>query len=164
MGSGRLPGALLPALLSALFSDRWRVPRMVLLAVLLVGLAALYGYRTTHITYGYELYIEDPARWDGHSLSLSLWFVDGVQPEGYRLRQRNRVVPVEGDPTGLAPGDTVSVQGRFRAEDGAVVEQWRQVHRLRAHKWLLSLVGLLFAVAYGAWHLRIRGGRLVLRG
>jgi hypothetical protein len=154
---------MLPAALPALLSDRGRPWKILLLAVVLIGLGAWMAWQNAHFSLGYWGCMEDPAPNDGRVVYLSLYRVVNVHDGGYSLQKFTEPVPVVGPSSDLRPGMVVSVQGHFDAKRAVIVEEVREVHRLRFLKYVLGFVGLVGLSAYFVQTLSWRGGRLVLR-
>jgi hypothetical protein len=145
-------------------SDRHRTLVILALIAGLVGLCGWYAWQADHKVVGYARCMSDPAAHDGVELSVALWRVVRVEPQGYRISGMVRDVPVIADSAGLEPGMTVSVVGRFDAQRAAVVETHREIHHARGHKSALGLLGLLGFLIYAVPRFRWREGRLVLHG
>ena len=143
-----------------LLSDTWRTAKIALLLLAMVVMGLRYGYFATHLDFGYPMCVRDPATWDGHTLHLSLWRVKSVSTDGYTISLVDGVVPVRGAPTGLIPGEPISVVGTFDARTLEVVETYHELHRRRPQKAALSLVGLLFLLAWLPLCFRWHAGRL----
>lgn len=141
--------------------------RWPLLALALVGLLALgldYTRRVLELPDGIRAALTQPEAHDGERLVLPVWFVAGVDgPRRYRVSRILKDVPVEGPSEGLQAGQVITVVGQFRAQDRTVVELRRTVHRHRAAKHALSLLGLLVALAAAPFAFTWQGGYLRLR-
>jgi len=146
-----------------MLSDRHRGLKIALLLGLLAWLSGAYGEGAVASLYGYWKAMANPVASDGRSIFLSIVRVEAVYDDHYVVTKVERQVPVIGDPTGLAPGDTVSVRGHFSAERQAVVEDVREVHHLRFLKRIESALGALLSVVYLGWVFRVRDGRVVVR-
>jgi hypothetical protein len=145
-------------------SDRLRTAKILLLLAALAGLCGWYAWQADHKVVGYARCMSDPPAWDGAEVSVALWRIDRVTPEGYHISGMVRDVPIIASSEGLEPGMTVSVVGRFDAERRALVETYREVHHGRRIKSALGGVGLLGFLVYAAPRFRWREGRLVLHG
>ena len=144
--------------------ERWRGPVLLLCVLLLVLLCARYGRMASQLPDGVQACLADPARHDGTPLVFPVWFVAGVDgPARYRVSRVVKDVVVEGDTRGLERGQTFTLVGRFRAQDAVVVEERREIHRLRPWKTGISLLGLLLAGIGAPLCFRWRGGFLELR-
>ena len=71
---------------------------------------------------------------------------------------------MEGDPEGLALGDTLSVVSVFDPDRQLLVEREREVHHLRKAKVLLGILGVLMTAVLILVGFRWRDGRLIARG
>jgi hypothetical protein len=71
-------------------------------------------------------------------------------------------IPIQGDPSGLEVGDTVSIRGVFSKDVAAIVETHRTMHPYRPLKKALSGIGLLLFFLGLPVFLRFRNNRLVL--
>ena len=112
----------------------------------LVALGGYYAHLAMGLEIGWRQCSSDPARWDGQELVFPLWVVTGVDdPRHYRISKVVKDVPVEGDSSGLAVGNTVSVIGNFRASKMVVEQSVIEVHHLRPYKEAIGVVGLLGA-------------------
>ncbi len=127
---------------------------------LTLGLGGLYARQATTVLAAWPGALADGERADGRELRFALWEVSAIEgPERYVIA-RVQEVPVEGDTSGLAVGDTVSLVGRFRAEDQTVIAEILEIHHLRRWKELLGWLGLLFAAVAAPFGFRWRAGRL----
>ena len=133
-----------------------------LLALLTLGLA--YARMATSFRGGLFACRESPSTCDGARQVLPLYRVDGVAEDGFTVSKVARDVRVVAEPSGIEVGDTVSVAGTFRAEDGAVVATSVQSHGLRRHKKALGVLALMLALAWAPRCFAWREGHLVLRG
>jgi hypothetical protein len=126
-----------------LFSTRFKRIGLTVSLALLVWLGLRYAAFATNVERGYRWCVEQPQQCDGERLLLPLWDVVDVSTEGYALYKTAGPVPVVGDSAGVEVGDTISLEGTFRAEDLSVIEVSRQVHHLRKFKKALSGLGLI---------------------
>ncbi|MFZ5480094.1 MAG: hypothetical protein ACOZNI_25235 [Myxococcota bacterium] len=133
------------------------------LAVAVAALLAMGGYYAwwaTSVVRGYRWCVEDPVARDGSELVFPLWTVTEVGAGRYEISKNVKDVPIAGDPAGLEVGDTVSVVGRFRASDLAVVEEVRELHVLRRWKEGLGVLGFVVLAIATPLAFRVRDGRL----
>lgn len=148
-----------------MWSDRHRALKVLALLALVAGLGGLYAWHSLTLLAAWPKTLEAGQAADGRELRFSLWEVNEVQgPRRYVLKRVVEDVPVEGDATGLSPGDTVTVVGRFRAADGVVVAEIQEVHHNRRYKELLGYIGVAAALVAAPFGFRWRHGRLVERG
>ena len=147
-----------------MLSDRYRAPKIVAGVLLLVGLGALYARTATSFRGGLFECRKSPSDCDGAPQILALYRIDAMLEDGFTVSKVVQDVRVVADPVDLGVGDTVSVAGRFRASDGAVVAESVGRHRLRRHKKALGILALLLAVVWGSRVFGWRDGRVVLRG
>ena len=129
------------------------------LAALLAGLGALHAQRMAALPVGWARATADPAAHDGARLIFSLYRVSALGPP-VRIGKVVRDVPLVGELPTLEEGDTVSVVGHFRAEDGVVLVSRAEVHHWRWAKQLLSSIGLLGFLAWVLVRVRWRAGAL----
>ena len=132
----------------SLFSNRFKRVGLAVSLILLVWLGLRYASFATNVERGYRWCVEQPERCDGEHLLLPLWDVVEVSADGYALYKTAGPVPVIGDPVGVEVGDTISLEGTFRASDLTVVEVRRQVHHLRKYKKWLSGLGLIIVAIF----------------
>ena len=147
-----------------MLTDRHRWLKIGGLLVALAALCTWYSWQSARQAVGYGLCMEDPSANDGRVVELSLWRVQDVQDGLYLVSKVVRNVPVRGDPRGLEAGDTVSIKGHFDAAGRVIVEDHREVHRLRKLKAGLGALGLLLFVVYAPLRFRWRDGRLTSLG
>lgn len=152
-------------MLAALFADRNRARVLPALLLALALLMAALAWVASQDLVGYWSLARDPAAHDGEPIVLSLFEVGEVRGErSYLLEKGTRTIPVQGPTEDLPRSGEITVAGRFRAADLAVVEEWRLIHEHRAAKKRLGLLGLGFLlVAVPLWF-RVREGRVELRG
>ena len=147
-----------------IFADRGRGWRAAIAAVLALGLGGLYAWWALADAIGYRWCLEDAAGRDGQVLVFPLWTVTRVVDEGhYEISKVIKDVPIAGDATQLAAGDTVSVVGAFDGGDLAVHETVRELHPLRRWKEALGVLGFVFVAGAAPFAFRIEGRRLVER-
>lgn len=152
-------------MLQAAFSDRWRPLTLGAALLLLAAVMGAWVVVRLTVAHGYWSYLEEPQAHAGDPVVLSIFEVDELQaPDGYIVEKGFQYVPVAGDPTGLQVGQEVSVGGHFRPVDGAVVEEWREIHRLRDAKKALGVLGLLAMLILTPFCFGLRRGGLVCRG
>tara|TARA_B110000037_G_C17014652_1_gene462744 strand:- start:265 stop:723 length:459 start_codon:yes stop_codon:yes gene_type:complete len=147
-----------------LFSDRFKRVGLATSLVVLAWLGLRYASFATNVDSGYRWCVEQPEECDGERLLLPLWDVVEVSGDGYALYKTAGPVPVFGDPSGIAVGDTISLEGTFRASDLTVIEVSRQVHHLRKYKKGLSALGLIvvFLLMIRDW--KLEGLEVTSRG
>lgn len=132
------------------------------LVALLAGLGGLYAQRVAALPVGWTQARADPDAHDGALLIFSLYQVSDLGPPP-RIGKVVQDVPLVGQPPTLdelEEGDTVSVVGRFRAEDEVVVVSRLEVHQWRWAKQVLSSIGLLGLLVWVILRLRWRDGGL----
>lgn len=148
-----------------LFSDRWRGPKLALGCGLLLALCAWHGHVAASLPFGWHKVASDPQQHDGAELVMPLYRVTAVEGPGrFRLGKVALDVPIADGPEGLAIGDTVSVRGRFSAQDGRVHASEWEVHHWRKAKFVLGLLGVVVALFGLPLAFRWRQGRVVERG
>ncbi len=134
------------------FEDRNRPARALLAFVALLGVMAWFAFAGPMHEITFANCIAEPERWDGKDLRLSVTRVRGIE-DGMLIvragRSLGRVRPPEGQlPSGLEAGDTVSVEGVFRAA-GFLDARRVYVHEARPWKNRASLVGMIVALGAG---------------
>ena len=142
----------------------WLLSLRVLCVVGILALGWYYGSLSSGYGVSPTACYEEPGRCDQEVVVFSVWEVVGIGEGDYQLFKSGGPFRVVGDPAALKVGDKVSVVGRFDAGVRGVVEQSVEVHRLRGIKEAFSLAGALGALVLIFRGLRIRGGRLVIRG
>jgi hypothetical protein len=148
-----------------MLSDRLRGAKLLAAVALLALLGWTYAQRAVEMPHGYPACAAAPEASDGRRVVLSLWRVDQLEgPEHYAVSWVPRGVPVVGPTSGLHAGDVVTVVGRFRAADGAVLEDHHEVHALRPWKERLGLAGLVLGLGMVPFGFRVRARRLCERG
>ena len=148
-----------------MFSDRARVPKIALTAMLLVGLGVHFAQTSEARDVGYAAALRSPEQRDGMRLLFPLWTVTHIRNASmYEISKTVLDVPVSGSSEGLKRGDTVTVMGHFRASDKAVIASQRVDHPLRPAKAILSILALIFAGVLAPRFFALSDGRLVLRG
>ena len=106
-----------------------------------------------------------PDEHDGAELLFPLWRVTRIRNASvYEISKTIPNVRVYGDAQSLSVGDTVTVKGRFRANDAAVLAHERIDHPHRKAKGLLSIGALLIAGIAAPRFFGIRNRRVVIRG
>ncbi len=153
-------GAILPRV----WSDRQRAVKILTLTALLLALCGLYARQATTVLAAWPSALAAGDRADGRELRFSLWQVSAVPDARHFVIARVVQVPVEGDARGLEVGDTVSLVGRYRAEDQTVVAEILEVHHLRWAKEALGWLGVGLALVAAPLGFRWRAGRLEERG
>lgn len=143
-----------------MLSDRFRLP----LALLCVAWLCFMGWRYTQVVASRTSWIEqctaDKASCDGRKVFLALVHVVEVRDEGYTVLKVTDEHTVVGDPTGVEPGQVISVIGRFDASSDTIVVEHREHHPLRAWKTRLSALGLVVAGGVVLLSFRVRDRRL----
>jgi len=148
-----------------MFSDRWRWAKLLLVIGSLAALGWVYTDFALHRPVGYRMALASPVLHDGAPLRFPLWRVSAVDGPGrFSISRTLRDVPILGPTEGLTSGDTVSIVGRFRAEDGVVLADEVHRHGLRPAKEALSLLALLWAFLMVPRCFGWRDGRVVRRG
>lgn len=114
-----------------------------------------------------------PERLDGAEIVLTLVDVLELRPDAYVVKDGRWIYTVQGDPTGLAPGDEIYVGGRFHcdpcdaregAEGRGLVESWREPAPDRFAKKVLGFLGMgLMALGAPLWF-RVRRDGVALHG
>jgi len=145
-------------------SDRHRALKLGLGLAALLALGGTYAHEAMSFEGGLLFCREAPVSCDGARQVLPLYRVQGLAPDGFTVGKVVRDVRIIADPTGVEVGQTVSVAGVFRAEDGAVVAHTVHHHGLRPVKKGLGILGLLAALIWVPWCFAWRGGRVVMRG
>ncbi len=153
---------MLENVLNVIFAPGRVLWTAVLATILLVGLGAHYADFAANQRQGFQWCLENPDPCDGREILLPVWDVVAVEPASYSVFKVTGPIPIEGDPTGLSVGDTVSIRGVFRKEHQAIVESSRTLHSRRPLKKALSGAGLLLFFFGIPFCLRIRNKRLVL--
>ena len=149
----------------AMFSDRARVPKMLLTALLLGVLCWHFGEVSVTREAGYSAALRSPETWDGKPLIFPLWTVTHIRDvDVYEISKTLIGVPIRGSSEGLSIGDTVTIVGDFRASDRVVVASERVGHPLRRAKGLLSLLALILVFVFAPRFFGFHDGRVVTRG
>ncbi|MFT5686486.1 MAG: hypothetical protein ACI8RZ_007442 [Myxococcota bacterium] len=148
-----------------MFSDRYRWLKLAAAVLLLAVLAARYTHYANNLPFGWRVCITEPAEHDGKTLVFPIYTVAGIDgPDRYRISKVIQDIPVQGDTEGLTEGMTVSLRATFRGQDGVAVQTERHHHRLRVHKKVLGILGLLGALIAAPLVFVWRDGGLVERG
>jgi hypothetical protein len=148
-----------------MFSDRWRLAKLLGVLVGLTALAWIYTDYAVHKPVGYRAARSAPADHDGAAMRFPLWKVGKVEgPARFTISRTLRDVPIQGNTKGLEPGETVSVVGYFHAADQVVIATEVHRHTLRPAKEALSLLGMLWALFMLPRLFMWREGRVVRRG
>jgi hypothetical protein len=137
-----------------------RAARIGLAVLVLLFVGHRYATYAEAEIVGYHTCVADPARFDGQRLVFPLWQVTSLAGDHYEISKVHAGVPIAGDPAGLEVGDYVSVAGRYRAEDGRVVETERHAHPWRVWKHVLGVLGTVLALAFLPLGFRVRDGEL----
>ncbi len=130
----------------------------------LLVMAGLYGYYSITKPVGFRYCLSHLEECRGRTILLPLWRVTDIRADGYDLYKITGPIPVEGDPEGLALGDTLSVVSVFDPDRQLLVEREREVHHLRKAKVLLGILGVLMTAVLVLVGFRWQDGRLVARG
>ena len=148
-----------------MFSDRYRILKMLLAVVGLVLLGVHYTQFATDHPHGFRAASAEPAAHDGARLLFPLWEVTRIHgATRYAISKSLRDVPINGASDGLAVGDSVTVRGRFRAQDGSVVAAERIDHPYRSAKAVLSIAALVWCAVVCRKRFGFEGGAVVIRG
>lgn len=129
-----------------------------------MALCGLYAWQATTVLAAWPAAQEAGLKADGRELRFSLWEVSRVEGPRRYVISRVQEVPVEGDASRVAVGDTVSLVGRYRAADQVLIAEILEVHRWRSAKEALGWLGFALAVVAAPFGFRWRAGRLVERG
>ena len=150
---------------TAPFSDGHRLLKLSLSVLILMMLGWRHAHFSVQRPEGYRAYLKDPAVHDGAHVLMPLWQVTHIR-DGYMYSVSKTVggVPVVGDSSGLSVGDTVTVMGRFRASDAAVLAHERVDHPWRKAKGVLSMLALVLAAVFAPRFFGWSNGRVVIRG
>jgi len=147
------------------FSDRFRLRKAAACVAVMVLLGLQYGRAVMGNDRGWRACLASPASHDGDEVIFTTYTVTHIDgPDRFEISGVVSGVPVEGDASGIALGDRVSVKGHFRASDRVVVSARQQVHTLWPWKVGLGLLGLAAAVLAAPLGFTIRDGRVVERG
>jgi hypothetical protein len=148
-----------------MFSDRHRLVTFLVCLAAIVALGAMYSAAVMSREGGLRSCRQDPVACDGEEVIFPTHTVTAISdPHHYEIGGVMRGIAVEGLAEGLSVGDRISVRGRFRAADGAVIEEDHHIHRLWVWKERLGLLGLLAALLAAPLAFSIREGRVVERG
>lgn len=148
-----------------MFSDRNRFLKMVLAVAALVLLGVHYTGFATERSEGFRAASAEPEAHDGAPLLFPLWEVTRIHGASrYEISKSLRGVPVNGDSDGLAVGDSVTVRGRFRAQDRSVTAEQRIDHPLRPAKAMLSVSALVWGAVVARRWFGVANGSVVIRG
>ena len=142
----------------------WILALRVLCVLGILALGWSYGSMASAYGRSPTACYEEPGRCDQEVVVFSVWEVVALGPGEYQLFKSGGPFRVRGESVALKVGDKVSVTGRFDAGTEAVLEQSVEIHRLRGVKEAFSMAGALCALVLILRGLRIRGGRLVIRG
>ena len=149
---------------SRLWSDRGRGAKILAILAVAAALGALYGWQSRTLLAVWPAALAAGEAADGRELRFSLWEVASIEgPRRYTVA-KVQAVPVIGDASGLAVGDTLSLVGRFDARERAVIAEIVEVHRWRRAKELLGWLGVGLAIVGAPLGFRWRERRLVQRG
>ena len=130
----------------SLFSDVRRGWKLGASSMALLGLCMYFGWFASTVPVGWNKCLEDPAAFDGRRLAFPLHSVVDVDKEGgFAISKVVQGVPIVGD-ANVREGMTVSVVGRFRAEDQVVVLEQLEYHKYRVVKSGLGALGTLLAL------------------
>lgn len=142
--------------LAAALSDRARATTLLAAGLSLAILSGVYANWSMDQQQGWRWCLEDPHGRDGSPLVFPLWKVTAIDsPDQYRISKVVTGIPVRGDASALAVGDTISVVARFDAASGAAMEQSRELHPLRRWKEGLGVVGFLVVAALAPLAFRV---------
>ncbi len=130
----------------------------------LVLMAAFYGHYSVTKPVGYRYCLDHLEECRGRTILLPLWRVTALRDDGYDLYKITGPIPVEGDPSGLALGDTISAVTVFDSDRQLLVEQRHEVHHLRKAKVGLGLLGVALSGVLVLVGFRWREGGVVARG
>jgi len=143
-------------------SARWFALAACVIALL--GLGQLAAVHATTRPQGIRAAQADPVAFDGQGLMMLLWQVTATNDAGFEVAHEGHRVQVISAAPAPPPGSQVTVEGRFRARDGAVLAERVTVHRWRRAKQLIGLAGTILAVLVLPLGFRVEGGELVERG
>lgn len=144
-----------------MWSDERRPLKIAALLAALLLLGAIHAWLSMEVVFGYRDCVADPQAADGSRLVFPLWEVTRIDgPDRYAASKVHKDVPIIGPTAELHVGATVSIEGRFRASDLAVVETRREIHHLRPWKEGLGLLGFAAAVALAPRFFGWRAGRV----
>lgn len=147
-----------------LLSDQAR-PWVAATCVLwLAVMAGIYGHYSVTKPVGYRYCLENLETCRGRTILLPLWRVTALHEDGYELFKITGPIPVRGDPTGLALGDTISAVTTFDSDRQDLVQVRREVHHLRQVKVALGVIGLVLSGVLVGVGFRWRDGGVVARG
>jgi len=132
--------------------------------LILLAVGARYAHFAAHQRQGFQWCLENAEACDGREILLPVWDVVEVQDQSYTVFKVTGPIPIDGNPEGLEVGDTVSIRGVFSKESSTLLEESREIHRRRPLKKALSGFGLILCFVATPFCLRLRGGRLSLRG
>jgi hypothetical protein len=148
-----------------MFADRGAAPRVALAVLLLAGLGAAYARWAITADRGWRWALEDPAARDGARMVFPLWEVTRiVSADRFEISKTVQDVPIAGDTSGLAVGDTISIDGHFDASGPVVQEEIRELHPLRPYKEALGFAGFFLVALWVPFAFRVQRGRVVERG
>jgi hypothetical protein len=133
--------------------------------LVLAAMGGYFSWLALEIEIGYRQCAAAPADHAGRRLVFPLWVVTAIDDaDRFRISKVVQGVPVLGDSTGLAVGDTISLEGTFNEVDLTVTETRRELHPHRAWKERLGALGFLVTLLAAPRMFRVRAGRLVERG
>ena len=148
-----------------MFSDRYRLLKIMVSLLILLGLGAVYTDFALSRPEGYRAALADPVNHEGADMLFPLWQVTHIRDANmYTIAGTLRDVPVQGSTEGLNVRDTVTVIGHFRADDLVVVATERVDHPLRPWKAGFSLLAILLGLIATPRFFGWREGRVVIRG
>ncbi len=130
----------------------------------LIAMGALYADYSANRQQGFQWCLENAEACEGREILLPVWDVVEVGEGVYQVFKATGPIPIQGVSEGLEVGDTVSIRGRFDKASGRILEVSREVHHRRPLKKALSGLGLILFALGLPWCLRLKGGRLWLRG
>lgn len=152
--------------LTAFFNQLFRPGRAVwtgiLSGIILIGMGAQYADFAAHQRQGFQWCLENAEACDGREILLPVWDVVAVEESAYVVFKVTGPIPIQGDPSGIEVGDTVSIRGVFSKDVAAIVETHRTMHPYRPLKKALSGLGLVLFILGVPVFLRFRNNRLVL--
>ena len=148
-----------------MFSDRARVWKILFSIAGLVALGMHYTHFAMNQTEGYRAAVRSPNQHDGQDLLFPLWQVTDVRDASvYEISKTVTGVAVVGSSEGLEVGDTVTIRGRFRSVDLAVVAEERIDHPHRKAKGVLSIIGLFICALLLPRFFELSANGMVVRG
>ena len=147
-----------------LFTDIRRGWKVGVSLMALLGLCAYFGWFASTVPVGWRTCLEEPAVCDGVQLAFPLHSVVHVEDGGrFLISKVVQGVPIVGD-ADVTEGMTISVVGRFRAEDQVVVMEQLEHHKYREMKSGIGVLATLLAVFAMPVFFVVRGRRVCERG